>query len=61
MAKYIRLIFAHRMGSKSNGDCPADGATEAKLLFYKGKIFRGTGINDKNAKAKRRPHHVPAA
>src|SRR5260370_16793093 len=42
MAKCIRLIFAYRVGSKSTGDCPADGAREAKLLFYKGKIFRRT-------------------
>src|ERR1700730_112253 len=42
MAKCIRLVFAYRVGSKSNGDCPADGAREAKLLFYKGKIFRRT-------------------
>jgi hypothetical protein len=61
MAKTIRLIFAYRVGSKSTGDCTGEGASDAKLLFYKGKIFRGMVTNDKKAKAKRRTHHVPAA
>jgi hypothetical protein len=58
-AKGIRLIFAYHVGGKSTGDCTVEGARDAKLLFYKGRYLEESA-HDKNAKAKRRPHYVPA-